>query len=331
MRKRAICVVMMLLPKLAAASEWRRSFESPELAQAIGPNGRVGVVGIGAGIEAAAALEAALRDLDGVSVVVGQASFGAPTELALLDDHAILARADGMPLDLVAIVRISSQRYRRPYALVALYRPGAVLLRSLSVDEGVPLKLPAQPFKLQLDTLETYNDAKLEAREHESIFINIGEVDFTHSDYRIPIEGDDFFARVGRPDLARRWQAHRRARAGLYTLGGILLGASVGAIVTGAVLANQPRCDAPRPSCDPALGDKALAGGLASGFAGIAGGVLTMIGARRLKLAPVSSGEARQLADRYNRALRRRLGLEELSLGPTVSPTFMGARLTARF
>jgi hypothetical protein len=146
---------------------------------------------------------------------------------------------------------------------------------------------------------------------------------------------------VGRPDLARRHLARLHARRALLSIGASLMIAAVAGLATGVALStSQPSCVESDPRTHTCVlhgtNEAAFYGGLYGGLGGIQVGAAVMIGGLVLRAQPTSSAEARELADDYNRQLRRDLGLPpspasrspagavNFALAPSLSPTSAG-------
>jgi hypothetical protein len=329
------------LSRPAFADAWAQSFDAPDLDAIVAGNARLAVLAVGDADTAATALRAALEQLDKIELVLDGQSLGGSGALATLDDRTILARAAGLPVDGVIIVRLYHGRHGRPdHALVTLYHPGGVSVRALSVEEGALLSLPRQTFEPKPGpALERYNNEKLGASEgfHMAFFATRHDLEFYRGDYHIPLRGDEFFTRVGRPDLAARWSTRQGVRKALMAFGVIFMAGGIAALVSGPIITSRPSCTM-YSTVDPGLciahgesDSNALIAGVVGGLAGLGAGTGLLIGGAVMRAAPVSTGEAEQLSDAHNRRLRHTLGLEEVRLAPSLSPTFAGASLRMTF
>jgi hypothetical protein len=100
--------------------------------------------------------------------------------------------------------------------------------------------------------------------------------------YRAPLDGEDFYLAIGRPDLASRYRARYGLRVGLLVGGGV--------VVLGAwgILASKHE---------------------GAAVAAAVGGFGTMFVGSLLATDPIGESEARQLADEYNKGLKGTLNL----------------------
>jgi hypothetical protein len=146
--------------------------------------------------------------------------------------------------------------------------------------------------------------------------------------YRRPLKGPEFYEKVGRRDLASAYRARRAGRIIAGVLGGLMIPGGLALIVWQAISNGARYHDI-------------------GGFVG--GGIMVPVGfagvftAMFMNTQPVPSHEARELGDRYNQDLKRRLGLEPgdepappnvgvtYSLAPTVTTNGGGLLLQLRF
>lgn len=166
--------------------------------------------------------------------------------------------------------------------------------------------------------------------------------------YRKPLAYGDFYAKVGRADLADRYRTRRNVKIGLGVAGGL---AFVGGFI--AIFAQLKSNNDAFSSC---VDNNIFHGGggncsnLDNGSGGyVAGGVLLGVGFAGVMAAlftpvqPVQPYEARELADQYNQKLRVELGVDRpapppapaaatsFTLAPSVDSKGAGLRLVARF
>ncbi len=345
--------ILTLASASAHADNWSRSFDSSILAESFPARSKLAIVAAGEAAEpAAAALRQALEEVDKVELVIDQQALGGSADLGLLDDPHITARAAGLALDGVVIVRLYRGRHGRADSAFVVVYHGADRLASFSVVEGEPMSAPTvAPPPVSSAAQASYDRAHLSVSEtfHFSLFASRHDLDFVEGSYQKPISGDAFFERVGRPDLARAYLSRQRTRKTLMAFGAIVLAAGVAGMATGITLsAREPGCSSYTSTHVCIAHDEpnsnALVGGVLGGIAGIGGGVGLLIGGGVMRAQPTSTGEARELADEYNGKLRHSLGLEALpgpadprtipikwSLAPSLSPSSAGMSLALTY
>lgn len=138
--------------------------------------------------------------------------------------------------------------------------------------------------------------------------------------YRRPLEGAAFYEQVGRADLVQAYSARMTTKVTLLVGGGVgLLG--------GTLWMLSPLIFSP-----PGRADFSSALWIGGGIA-LASLIPFYVGVY-LNPHPVEPAEARELADTYNKSLKKRLGLARspsLAVVPFVTPEVKGLGLIARF
>ncbi len=152
-----------------------------------------------------------------------------------------------------------------------------------------------------------------------------------------------FYEAVGRPDLAASYRRRRGAMIGGYVAAGI--GYIIAGAFTYAIVTNPKDCSIDLPDdefqrClddDSALNRRLWGMGIGLGISVVGLSVAIYYAVNR---QPIDKNDAAELADRYNQALRGRLGLpvvmhrpllRDLRLAPYVNGNQGGLALSARF
>jgi hypothetical protein len=130
------------------------------------------------------------------------------------------------------------------------------------------------------------------------------------------LEPDDFYQKVGRPDLATAYDHRRDIMIGAYVVTGLGAGLAAYALMSGSDDGNDDWNE-----------HVFIGAGLVAVVAGTVGTVY------RFHLQPISESEAKQLAEQHNQALRRRLGLPvvDVRVAPVATGTNGGLALSGKF
>jgi hypothetical protein len=244
-------------PTHAQESAWTRSF-APEAVGTYLPAGKNEIVVVtpshASGSEriareeeaaAAAALQTAFRQCAGQ--VMDATSLGS---LAGLDDAEIVKKAAGMPVNRVAILRLSSEDPWAPMrAAVTVYDKAGTVVAAFSAVAGSPLEPTGKTATSAEgnDTSATDGVAgqvatsqadRKKAREIYDRFI-IGFDDWAgvvdgrrearewtqpwQGKDRKPLEGADFYRAIGRLDLVAKYRSHQRIKTGLAMVGALVV------------------------------------------------------------------------------------------------------------
>ncbi|MFP2928553.1 hypothetical protein ACLESO_25835 [Pyxidicoccus sp. 3LG] len=150
--------------------------------------------------------------------------------------------------------------------------------------------------------------------------------------YKKPLEGDAFYQKMGRADLVEAYAGRMRMKTVLGVIGGA---AAVGGgiVIWKGLTADREDCDINSPGFSACVRDNIDQGnnGLVTSLIGtgiLSAGVGLIVGAVQLTPHPISTSEARELADTYNKQLRAELGLtNEPSPDPRKRPGVFQARL----
>ena len=155
--------------------------------------------------------------------------------------------------------------------------------------------------------------------------------------YRKPIEGADFYRKVGREDLAQEYALRAGRQSTLRIAGGVIaLSAFVASAIIVANSMSADPCDVNSPfpdfaRCASERASQARSGVTTAAIVGISGGLVggaLLIAAAVTDPNPVDASQMRELADQYNRQLKQKLGV---SVVPLASPDRAGFALDLRF
>jgi hypothetical protein len=325
----------------SGAAAWRTSFAPAPLAGHLPPV-KQGFMVVAAGAEsraAADALGAALRALPASRLVMNDAAIGS---VAGLDDAAIVAKAARQPIDVVAVVRVfPGPAGEADRAVVTLYGKDGTVAAAFTALAGTPLEAKAaetpagagvgaaasSTVSRVLNTHETRSPAE---DQYDATFVSLGDViavrgnqawttDIlkpTQGQYRKPLEWDELYKIIDRPDYSKRYEDARSTRhvvavlGVLVTVGGIAMIAYAGSLSCGDIDSNPNYF-----GCQ----DKQLGWGLGGTLLAVSGPFIIFGGL----VSPgnqVPAPELRQAVDQYNRGLRQRLGLPPLADGDEAPP-----------
>lgn len=325
---------LILLCSSVAFAEWNQTFEPVAVNSYMTQAGAKFVV-IASGESpksgaAAKSLETALRS-GSASMVMDGKSLG---DVSALDDEAIIEKAKNLPVDHIAIVRVfEASGDGSDSVVVIVYDKAGETKWALSGTEGQPIAanaetqgVPVAASKSVADVTATTTSANEESRakfdeefiwfaDYVGVSSQTGAVmaSWTHvyqGKYKKPIDGEEFYLAVGRPDLAEQYSSNS-TRA---TIGGWLGGFGVVGILgfgtwwlTGWLINSSSDTDDYNTTTPMVLT------GVSTGLF-IAGIIVSPS-----ELHPVEPSEARKLADEQNKKLRRELGLPENYM-PFASP-----------
>lgn len=147
-------------------------------------------------------------------------------------------------------------------------------------------------------------------------------------DVREPLDGPDFYAAIGRDDLADQYKTRRHIKIGA------LVGSIVALGATGYFMYEWGEadrvCTLSPDECDNVDADAALTGVLVSGGLSLVG--LGVWAYYHTRPHPISESEAKRLGAEHNRALRARLGLPtSMTVAPYASAHGGGLALAGAF
>ena len=295
-----------------AASDWGTAFPEASVSAHVPPGTRILVVAAGkekAAEDAAAALVEVLRSMDRAGLVMTDELL---RPLDGLGDEAILAKAEGPPVDLVSIVRVFPDSDGAPSAVITFYSTeNSARTSAWSTSPNAGLRpsgsAPGQPTSQEgatalreelTDEEAAFQDPAVEAYEENFIGVNdfllvnshmgvVPHTTFYLGKYKRDLPLGELFTLVDRPDLRAEFERRSALKLGLMLGGlGTQFASVVGAVVGSAF---QKRMDA----------TWLIVGGV--GF--LAGGAAFVVG-MFLPPLPVPLSEVRRLVDDYNRQLK---------------------------
>jgi len=320
----------------ARAAEWDSTFSSDRVAAYLtGQMKSIAVVAAGERNrdleQATAALASALRQTGKTDLVMDDRGLG---NVARLDDAAIVARCAKLPVTTVAVVRIfSGEASAPPTTVVTFYDKKSEVTAALSAQRGVPLNAPAAAGSAgegvpgdaaNAVTSLTKNISGTQAQAREKFekevvwFEDMVAVDGSsgavvsswsnvyQGKYKKPLEGAEFYEKIGRPDLAEQFRSSDAVRSAF-----VMPGAAVAVLGLTAMLASPFVLLVGDSVVNEETKMTLMLGGLlGGGGVAAAGAVLGMIGGF-INPHPVDPTQARELADNYNKKLATELGLTE--------------------
>ena len=355
-----------------AEGHWTKTFTPAASASYVDRHRGLLVVGAGgeAAEGAADALRKALRSGRAAKVVMDAGALGA---VDALDDQAIVKRAAALPVDEVAVVRVFPGA-DRDNAVVTFYDKGGKVMAALAGEDGVPLAVRARDTAgggVSGDAADTVHEvlktdpgsgagsrASTPEREYDLHYLGafrstesgthyqmVGQVSsWYEGKFQRPLALGEFFNIVNRPELAADYESSRRGHtvmrvAGIFT---IALALPIG-VVLAALSPIGGSCvfsynDSSCTSYSPGM----LWSGLAITAIGLGVGIPLLVIGNRPPPSPVSPEEERDMANAFNRDLRKKLNLPPqtgalappsftLSLSPGLGPQGGGLSLRGTF
>jgi hypothetical protein len=221
--------VVALFPVTALAAGWQTTFDARAVSTYLkGTDLKVMVAGVGSKEgPAVAALTRTLRDTSGVKLAMPADALGS---LDGLEDAAIVKRAQKMPIDRILVVRVFPNREGGDSAVVSVYDRSGMVLSAFTGVSGEPMaqEAPATSHGVSsetaraVDSLTRVSDGDAKAREEfekRAVFtgdmmavnMNTGMVvsswtNFYKGKYREPLDGAAFLDYVGKPELATQYR-----------------------------------------------------------------------------------------------------------------------------
>jgi hypothetical protein len=312
---------------------------------------------------AAGELQKVLRACSKVRMVMSDDALGT---LAGLDDRSIVGKAAGLPVDRVAVLRVfPGASAEEPTAVVTFYDREGKTLSAFTVEAGSRLvprgssessgkgvgTRAAETVSKIIEGQKDAGDNAVEEYEKRKIWFADGGVinaatgqlvaTWTvpyEGKYKKPIEGAEFYEKVGRPDLASSYRTRTGWRWGLMIAG---YGAVLGGMTYGLAVGLSCSKKGEYGICEERNYSAVYIGLAIMG----AGSIVGFIGQLFINPHPVSAPEARELADKRNQRLREELGITEnrrasgsraspagvISLSPYVAPGGGGLLLGVSF
>lgn len=320
----------LALPLPALASAWDPSFPPPAVGSYLPAEAGTIVVGAGAPStdlsEAEVALAAALKASGKAKLVMDDVALG---DLSALDDAAIVARAKALPVARIAVLRVfTGAEGAEPSAVVTFYDQEGNATGAFSVERGailaaaeIPAAAPGQgastaAMRAVAQVGKTVSATASEAQkryDREYVWFESwagvgGKAWMTpyRGKGRKSIDGSEFYEIVGRPDLASDYRTGRAWRTGFKVGSGVLLAG--GLVFAGMSLFHWVSCD--EGACDDAKNELIIGGGLLGGSL-----AMNLVGSA-IHPHPITSDEARRMADEYNDQLKKELGLSAALQAP---------------
>ncbi len=312
----------LLMFVLAATSpnNWSTTFE-PSIVETYLDGEAPAVLVVGgdkseATIEAAQALESALRSVKRVSLVMNGASIGDPGEFS---DEQLALKAKGLPIGFVLVVRVFPAT-DAPVVVVSVLNLQGRVMAAFTANRG------KSPVARQGGASRGVSEAALAAvvsdQEQKKRSPSPSEPQSEYDQKRIewssratnewaipyqgarrrPLRGAEFYSALGRGDLAESYNSRRTLKTTLLVAGPIAMGAGgIMIFINGlwapcVVNSGSPRNPGACIERDRSL----LVGGVVTAGAGIVG---LLIGAA-LNPQPIELGEARKLTDDFNAKLK---------------------------
>lgn len=307
---------LLLLSMLLATptpEDWAASFPGPLVGSQLElERGGYLVAPVGETAHAAAtALEAGLRSSNRAQLVMDAGTLG---DLTGLDDRQIVERCRGLPIERVATVRVFAVEGGPTQAVVALYALDGTRKAAFAAEAGKPLAArpePAPAAAAQKSAKDLYDERYIGFADVQifqgSDMTNVMRRWITpfQGKYRHPLEGVRFFEVAGREDLVAAYHHRNRVRLGIGLGGvGVMLGG--GGLITWGLTGACTKRDVVKDQCLSRDATPLIAGGITAGV-----GLVAVLVAAVIDPNPVDAPAAREIADQYNRKLRRELGLEE--------------------
>lgn len=320
-----------------AEAEWQKSFPADKLLTYL-PDDQEGVIVVAAGDHAQAepaadTIERALRSTDAHNPVMNDDVLA---DNAKVDDETIIEKTQHLPVLYVAVVRVFGDEGQTANAVVTFYdKDTGESVSAFSTDRGQPMSATEQPSSSAdsgvsqeatdavSETAEvskkTVEGAKEEYLENyvwfeELVGINesggmVGRWTTPYrGKYKEPLEGADFYEEVGRPDLADEYRSNQVIK---YGVGGGLFAAGLGTMTYG--LLAEDNCDqydvlsSKRDQCsDDASNRMLITVGIGSAMYLVGTYVFIFFDSH-----PIEAPEARRLAEKHNKKLRKKLGLSD--------------------
>jgi hypothetical protein len=329
--------------------------------------GRVAYLVVGAGkptpalLSAAAALEEALRAGGKAELVMNGASLGPVVEL---DDPALVARCESLPVARVAVVRTFEAEGEAPRAVVTVYDKKSKVLVAFTAQAGkvlasgrhdaaaaglgVPSSLAQSVLRAEGgEAQDEYNRSYVEFTDVTAVTQAGAVFEWTmvhQGKQHARLEGDAFYRLIGRDDLATQYRSNEATRTG-FIVAGVAIAVALPLLAFAS--RSQKDCGSGPSVFDPNFqsasdawfkctqdNDSATSQAMVLGGIGGALGVgIAVLGANFVHLHPVDASEARRLGEEYNKKLKARLGLAsagatETDATPEPAPSEPGVSLS---
>lgn len=249
-------------------------------------------------------------------------------------DVLILSLVDNSTTRVVASTKLDAVPADREAAVATTTHLVAELVTQISAAAPVPAPLPVPapapaPPPVVAPDPQAHEIAELRFKRESIRFSNDFDITVTNNtgvihrkwvalqgDLDERLSPDEFYQKVGRPDLAKAYDHRRDIMIGGWVVAGV-----------GAAVAAYALFSAPDDGNDDWNEHVFIGAGLA---AVVGGGVGWWY---RFHPQPISESEAKQLAEQHNQELRRRLGLPvvDLQVAPVATGTTGGLALSGKF
>ncbi len=321
----------------AAAPSFSQTFTTEAAATYLDSAKAALVVGAGpssdALSQATASLEGALRTSGKLDLVLNGKTLG---EVGSLDDQAIVKKCAALPIERVVIVRVFESPGKPARAVATLYDMKGSMTTAFTGVAGAALAAKGGPAEnappssglshsAAQAVLETGPDKATSTSQQQYDEQYIGFTDFAVlyqtglvatwskpflGKYQKPLDFEDFYTRVERPDLASSYQTRKWVRIGLW--GGSIAVTTATLIAVLASVDNE-RCNALSADFSACM-DRQSKGTSSSASIGLVGlGIGTVLAVVPLFInpQPIEAADARRLADEHNQKLKSKLGIAQ--------------------
>lgn len=323
--------ISIAAPEAAPDVDWALAFPADAVASHLAASDiRVAVVPVGDGTaEVAAALETSLRGLDATSLVMDGSSLG---DVSALPDAEIVGKAQGLPIELVAVVRVFPGKSGGSTAVVSLYDKSGASVGGFSAapdspvaaKEGAPAGVDATSTTVAVAAVMQDNaeDKELALEEFMSRVVWFKGGDIVHKEtgtvlgkwsqayqgkYEVPLIGRHFYQYIGDDAATKKFMRTNiiASVVGLSVAAGGGVAASIG----------WPQME----KNGDVKGTVLSIGGLSAVGLGV------YVGLRPWD--PFTQAERRKMADDYNKALLEELGLTKEDLQKLSAPVSEAPRM----
>ena len=334
-----LCLALLVLRAPSAqAQDFAATFPPSALRAQLPGVERVLVVAAGKNTSesepAASAIEAAFRAA-GCELVMSDDALG---DVSAKDDQAVVAAAQPLPAEAVAVVRVfGAELPTPPSVVVVVYDKQGGVLGAFNGRAGEPIAGPTGSQGAEVRAIEavtsitqsTPQSSSAAQRVYDEHYIwfadralvnaNSGQVLRTWSEpvrgkYRERIRWDRFYEAVGRDDLAREFHHNRKVRHRRigWSIPLLAVGAGLGVfgLFDAIVGTETDECEDTGylGNCISSKRERHY-GALAVSVPFIAGGTTLLVLGVTKRVQPLKPSEAQRLADEHNRKLRAKLGL----------------------
>ncbi|MGC4117742.1 MAG: hypothetical protein QM765_24935 [Myxococcales bacterium] len=337
-------LLLLLTPFMSApalAADWTASFPAPALVSHLDVDpSAVLVAAVGADSrEAAKAVQASLQASGKVRLAMDDSALG---DLAGLSDPQVVEKCRGLPVDRVLVVRVFPRDGGPSNAVVSIYDIAGTRKAGFATEAGSPLPAkapeappsapapaalqpppppatPAEPSARELYEQKYIGFADIQIVEITSGKVTSKWIEPYQGKFRQPLEGIRFYEVVGRNDLVAAYQKRSNIRLGVG-LGGLGLVLGGGGLIAWGFTGTCSKINVASNQCLAHDMRPVIAGGVIGGV-----GLLAAAATALISPHPIDGPTARQVADTYNKNLRKELGLPEARRETAAPPTALAA------